>query len=62
MTEKERMAEWAKKFKENHSCATCPFVKNEADVGAGIIRDCDAVCRFPVEDIVKEMEGYCVEI
>jgi hypothetical protein len=62
MNDKERMTEWAAGFKADHHCETCPFVKNESDVGIGIVRDCDAVCGLPVEDIVKEMEGYGVEV
>jgi len=60
--EKDRMLEWAKQFKENHRCETCPFVKNEADVGVGIIYDCDAVCRMEIGDILREMEGYMVNL
>ena len=52
--------EWAENFKKNHNCRTCPFVKNEADVGVGIIRDCDYVCKMEIPEILKEMEGYCV--
>jgi len=52
--------EWAEDFKKNHICQTCPFVKNEADVGVGIIYDCDCVCKMEVPEILKEMEGYSV--
>jgi hypothetical protein len=52
--------EWAENFKQHHTCETCPFVKNEADVGIGIIRDCDGVCGMSVEEILIEMDGYGV--
>jgi len=54
-------SEWAESFKEeNHECSKCPFVKNEADVGVGIIYDCDRVCMMEVLEIVKyidELDG-----
>ena len=52
--------ECAEDFKKNHKCEICPFVKNEVDVGVGIIRDCDYVCKMDVSEILKEMEGFCV--
>jgi hypothetical protein len=56
----EKKIEWAKDFQKNHDCRTCPFVKNEADVGVGIIRDCDCVCKMELGEILEEMEGACV--
>jgi hypothetical protein len=53
-----KVKKWAVEFKEHHNCFTCPFVKNEVDVGVGIIRDCDIVCHWGVEQIISEMEGY----
>jgi len=52
--------EWALFFKEHHNCNSCPFVKNEADIGVGILRDCDYVCSMDIDDILKEMEMACV--
>ena len=57
MENKER---WAKQFKENHRCESCPFVIDEVDIGIGTQYRCDHVCQMSVEDILKEMEGYCV--
>ena len=57
---KHKKTEWAVEFKKNHSCETCPFVKNEADVGVGIIRDCDAVCKMDIPEILQEMENMSV--
>jgi hypothetical protein len=62
MIDKDSMRKWAAEFKRNHSCISCPFVKNEVDIGVGIQRDCDGVCTMEVDEIVKEMEGYSVEI
>jgi hypothetical protein len=52
--------EWAENFKRNHSCASCPFVINEIDIGVGIQYHCEYVCQMEVSEILKEMEGYCV--
>ena len=49
----ESIYEWAKNFKTNHACMSCPFVKNHADVGVGGgIYDCDHVCAMEVDEIV----------
>jgi hypothetical protein len=50
----------AKGFQKNHSCNSCPFVKNEVDIGAGIMRDCDHVCRMEIGEILEEMERACI--
>ena len=50
--------EYAIKFKQYHSCVGCPFVKNDADVGIGVINDCDYVCLMEVPDIIKRIEEY----
>jgi len=59
---KDRMLEWAKQFKENHRCESCPFVIDEVDIGVGIQYRCDHVCQMGVGDILKEMEGYMVNL
>jgi len=54
------LEKWAKDFKQAHKCGTCPFVKNDADVGVGIIYDCDHVCMMEVDEIIncaKDFEG-----
>jgi len=56
----DKKREWAIKFQKNHRCETCPFVKNEADVGVGIIRDCDYVCKKDISKILEQMENYCI--
>jgi len=48
--------EWAENFQKNHNCNSCPFVKNEADVGVGIIRDCECVCLMEIGEILEKME------
>ena len=50
--------EWAESFKHNHSCARCPFVNNGADVGVGVIYDCDHICILDVSEIAEYMERY----
>jgi len=47
---------WAKEFKENCRCVTCPFVIDAVDVGVGIIRHCEYTCLKEPEEITKEME------
>ena len=51
----ENAIEWAKRFKQSHRCGDCPFVKNDADIGVGIIYDCDSVCFMELDEIVE----YC---
>ena len=46
---------WVKQFKHNHSCSTCPFVKNDADIGVGVLYDCDRICAMETEEIA----AYC---
>jgi hypothetical protein len=52
--------EWAKDFQKNHNCNSCPFIKNEVDIGAGMLRDCDLVCQMEIGEILEEMKGACV--
>jgi hypothetical protein len=56
----DKKLKWAKDFQKNHNCNSCPFVKNEADIGAGILRDCDLVCKMEIDEILEEMKGACV--
>jgi hypothetical protein len=53
---------WATGFKENHTCDGCPFVINEVDIDVGIQWICNHVCDMEIEEIVKEVEGYEIEI
>jgi hypothetical protein len=53
--------EWAENFKKHPHCETCQFVKNEVDIGVGMLRDCDHVCQTTVDEIIAEMKGYGVE-
>jgi hypothetical protein len=52
--------QWAEEFKKDHKCTKCPFVKDEVDIGVGIQRNCDIVCSMSVDEIIEQMEGYCV--
>ena len=57
----EETLEWAKRFKERHRCHSCPFVINEADIGVGILYDCDNTCGLSAEEIAERcaaMNGY----
>ena len=56
----DKKIEWAKDFKENHNCNSCPFVIDEVDIGVGILRNCDHVCWMEIGEILEQMEGYCV--
>ena len=58
---KDRMLNWAKDFKENHDCNTCPFIIDEVDIGVGIQIHCDCVCKMDIPEILEEMEGACVD-
>jgi hypothetical protein len=51
---------WAKDFQKNHNCNSCPFVKDEVDIGVGTLRNCDHVCNMEINKILEEMEGACV--
>ena len=51
-------SECAQSFKTDHECATCPFVKNSADVGIGTIYDCDYVCDMEVAEIAEYAGEY----
>ena len=53
----ESKIEWAKDFQKNHNCNSCPFIKNEVDIGVGMLRDCDHVCQMEIGEILEEMEG-----
>jgi hypothetical protein len=52
--------DWAKDFQKNHNCNSCPFIKNEVDIGVGMLRNCDHVCQMELGEILVEMEGACV--
>jgi len=56
----DKKIEWAKDFKENHSCNSCPFIIDEVDIGVGMLRNCDHVCWKDISEIVEQMEHYCV--
>ena len=53
----ENIIEWATQFKQNHRCGNCPFIKNDADIGVGIIYDCDRVCAMEISEIVEYSES-----
>jgi hypothetical protein len=52
----DKKIQWAKDFQKNHSCNSCPFIKNEVDIGVGMLRDCDLVCHMEIDKILEEME------
>jgi hypothetical protein len=56
----DKKIQWAKDFQKKHRCNSCPFIKNEVDIGVGMLRDCDCVCRMEIGKILEEMEGACV--
>ena len=56
----DRKIEWAKDFQKHHNCNSCLFIKNEVDIGVGMLRDCDHVCQMEIGEILEEMEGACV--
>ena len=56
----DRKIEWAKDFQKHHNYNTCPFVKDEVDIGVGMLRNCDHVCQMEIGEILEEMEGVCV--
>ena len=47
---------WAEQWRQNHTCATCPFVINAVDVGIGMIRQCDHTCTGTVGEILQRIE------
>jgi len=49
---------WAAQLISDLDCKKCPFIKNEADVGVGIMYDCDHVCNMSVEEVIKYVEEW----